>query len=167
MRKYSLGIILLSTLFVAQGFARFRFGALAGGNFSTFSAGFTRSVDIGSTRPVLSTSMGRALLLAAPAAERAAVLNRLKIEDPERYAIERPLLDADEANFRERGYCISRGDWRREVHAMSVPLRHHDDGLALNCTMSAFRLRRNFLEKEVAPQLLEAVLRIEQASGFH
>ncbi|HHY49868.1 MAG TPA: IclR family transcriptional regulator [Alphaproteobacteria bacterium] len=122
--------------------------------------------DIGTTRPLLSTSMGRALLLAAPVAERVAILNRLKIEDPARFEQDRPLLEADEKNLRERGFCHSKGDWRREVHAVSVPIRHRDEGVAMNCTMSAFRLRRNFLENEVAPRLMEAVLRIEQASGF-
>ena len=130
-------------------------------------AGNLYQPDIGTTRPLLSTAMGRALLLAAPAAERGAALNRLKAEDPAGYAVERPLLDADAKVFRERGFCLSRGDWRREVHAVAAPIRHRDNGLAMNCTMSAYRLRRDFLEKVVAPQLLEAVLCIEQAIGLH
>jgi hypothetical protein len=59
------------------------------------------------------------------------------------------------------------GDGRADAHAGAVRVRPRDDKMAMNCTMSAFRLRRDFLEKEVAPRLLEAVLRIEQASGFH
>lgn len=126
--------------------------------------------DIGSSRPLLSTSIGRALLLGATPEERAAVLNRLKLEDPERFSIEKALLDADEKNFRGLGYCYSRGDWRKEIHAISVPLRKarpDEDGVAINCTMSAYRERDEILTRDVAPRLLEAVLRIEQACGLH
>jgi DNA-binding IclR family transcriptional regulator len=123
--------------------------------------------DIGSTRPILSTSMGRALLMGVSPAERTAILNRLKVEDPQRYAMDRPFLDADEKLFLQRGFCHSTGDWRREVHAVSVPIRQRDEVVALNCTMSAYRLRKGLLEKEVAPRLLEAALRIEQSSGLH
>lgn len=123
--------------------------------------------DIGSTRPLLSTSMGRALLLGSGAAERVAILNRLKVEDPGRYALDRPFFEADQKQYRLRGYCHSRGDWRREVHAVAVPIRQRDEVVALNCTMSAYRLRKDMLERDVAPRLLEAALRIEQSSGLH
>lgn len=130
-------------------------------------AGNLYQPDIGSTRPLLSTSMGRALLLGAPAAERTAILNRLKVEDPRRHALDRPLFDADAKLFHARGFCHSTGDWRREVHAVAVPIRQRDEVVALNCTMSAYRLRKGLLEKEIAPRLLEAALRIEQSSGLH
>ena len=123
--------------------------------------------DIGSSCPILSTSIGRALLLGLPAAERTAILNRLKVEDEAGFRAEYPLLEADEALFREKGFCHAQGDWRREVHAVAVPLRQRDGLVAMNCTMSAYRLpRKNFLENEVAPRLLEAALRVEQASGI-
>jgi DNA-binding IclR family transcriptional regulator len=130
-------------------------------------AGNLYQPDIGSTRPLLLTAMGRALLLSAPAAERTAVLNRMKVQDPARHAAEVPFLAADEKRLRAHGYCLSRGDWQREVHAVAVPVRHREEGIAINATMSSFRLRKDFLEKQVAPQLLEAALRIGQASGFH
>lgn len=125
--------------------------------------------DIGSSRPLLSTSIGRALILSAPPNERTAILNRLKLDDPERYAIDRPNYDADERRLRERGYCRSKGDWRREIHAVAVPLRQAScgDALALNCTLSAYRMRKDQLDREVVPRLIEAALRIEQACGLH
>jgi DNA-binding IclR family transcriptional regulator len=130
-------------------------------------AGNLYQPDIGSTRPLLSTSMGRALLLGVSAAERGAILNRLKVEDADRYALDQPFFDAEQKLFRGRGFCHSSGDWRREVHAVAVPVRQRDEVVALNCTMSAYRLRKGWLEREVAPRLLEAALRIEQSSGMH
>lgn len=130
-------------------------------------AGNLYQPDIGSTRPLLSTSMGRALLLGSPAAERTAIVNRLKVEDPERFALDQRFLEADAKLFQSRGFCHSTGDWRREVHAVAVPIRQRDEVVAMNCTMSAYRLRKGLLEKEVAPRLMEAALRIEQSSGLH
>lgn len=123
--------------------------------------------DIGSTRPLLSTSIGRALILGATTPERVAILNRLKVDDPERFAHEKSYLDADEKTFRTLGYCHSHGDWHKEIHAISVPLRRanqDDEGIAINCTMSVHRLQDSMLEREVAPRLMEAALRIEQQS---
>ncbi|MFA7665952.1 MAG: IclR family transcriptional regulator [Burkholderiaceae bacterium] len=130
-------------------------------------SGNTYQPDIGSSRPILSNSIGRALLLGLPVGERTAILNRLKVEDAERFLAEYPMLEADERLFRERGFCHARGDWRREVHAVAVPLRQRDGPVALNATLSAYRLpHKNFLADEVAPRLLEAALRVEQASGI-
>ena len=84
-------------------------------------------------------------------------------------AVERAFLDADEKLFLSHGYCHSTGDWRKEVHAVAVPIRQNrgDEGVAINCTMSAYRLRKDTLRREVAPRLLEAVLHIEQSCGLH
>lgn len=124
--------------------------------------------DIGSTRPLLSTAIGRALILASAPPERSAILNRLKVEDPNRFALDKPLWEADQKAFTERGYCYSRGDWRKEVHAVAVPIRQspREEPVALNCTLSAYRLGKDTLEKRVAPRLLDAVQQIETACGL-
>lgn len=125
--------------------------------------------DIGSTRPLLSSAIGRALILASPPAERKAILNRLKIEDPQRFQLDKPLWEAEQTEFFERGYCYSRGDWRKDIHALAVPIRQlqREEPMALNCTLSAFRLGKNTLEKLAANQLLDAIQQIEAACGLH
>lgn len=124
--------------------------------------------DIGSTRPLLSSAIGRALVLASSASERRAILNRLKIEDPQRFENDKPLWEADQSVFSKRGYCYSRGDWRKDVHALAAPISHTQRGepLAMNCTMSIFRLGKRSLEKLVANHLLDAVQQIEAACGL-
>ncbi len=123
--------------------------------------------DIGSTRPLLATSIGRALLIAESAKERQAVLNRLRLDDPERYAADQPQWEADQAAFASRGYTLSRGDWIRDIHAIAVPVRQppDDERIALNCTIVNRRLADDWIERTVAPLLLEAALRIERACG--
>ncbi|NRO98880.1 helix-turn-helix domain-containing protein [Paraburkholderia sp. NMBU_R16] len=123
--------------------------------------------DIGSTRPLLSTALGRALLIGASLNERTAVLNRLRLNDPERFAQDLPAWDADLAAFPQRGFTHSRGDWIKDIHAVAVPVRQppHEEGIALNCTIVSRRLADDWLERKVAPLLLETALRIERACG--
>ncbi|WP_410054204.1 IclR family transcriptional regulator [Cupriavidus sp. BIC8F] len=119
--------------------------------------------DIGSTRPLLASAIGRAVLLACSADERTALLNRLRVDDPERFNVEHQMWADDQKHFRAHGYCLSRGEWRPEIHAIAAPVRQslHEDPFALNCTIAASRNRDNMLEREVAPRLREAVRQIE------
>ncbi len=124
--------------------------------------------DIGSTRPLLASAIGRALVVACLPAERKAILNRLKLQDAERFAIDKPQWDADQRAFADRGYCYSRGDWRKDIHAVAVPLRpaQREEPLALNCTLSSFQLGKDSLETIAANRLLEAARQIEAACGL-
>ncbi|MDS1139439.1 IclR family transcriptional regulator [Pusillimonas sp. SM2304] len=124
--------------------------------------------DIGSTRPVLATSVGRALLLGSGVKERESLLNRIRVEDPIEYRRLLPLWNADVKEFQRRAYCHSRGDWKKEIHGIAAPIRRsaREEGIALNCTLTGAQVNKDFLSKTVAPQLLKAVREIEHATGF-
>lgn len=124
--------------------------------------------DIGSTRPLLSSAIGRALILACPPAEQRAILNFLKVKDAAEFAAQRSNWQADEERFGQDGYCYSKGDWRKEIHAIAVPVRTSVGGLpvALNCTLSSHREQLNQLTHEVAPLLKDAVFQLELALGL-
>ena len=124
--------------------------------------------DIGSTRPVLATSVGRALLLATEPRQRESLLNRIKLEDPAEFRRLSPIWRNEVNEFSRKGYCHSRGDWRREVHGIAVPVRRpaREEAIALNCTLSGRQAGKDRLEKQVAPRLLRAVYEIERASGL-
>lgn len=123
--------------------------------------------DIGSSRPLLLTSIGRALVAACPADLRLAIVNRIKVQEPEQYSAGKLLWETDQRNLAERGFCHSRGDWRKEVHAVAAPVRlpKGEEPVALNCTISAHRITRDTLQRKVAPLLVEGVRAIEAASG--
>jgi DNA-binding IclR family transcriptional regulator len=124
--------------------------------------------DIGSTRPLLATAIGRALILACPAAERTAILNHLKLHDKAHFAAHRAAWEVDQKLFADHGFCHSRGDWQKEVHAVAVPVRlpTREAPVAMNCTLAAYRMPRAKLEREVAPLLLEAARRLAAAQGL-
>jgi len=130
-------------------------------------AGNVYQPDIGATRTLLASAIGRALLLARPPQECKAVLNRLKVMDPEGFVREKVYWERELEHFPRTGYCLSQGDWKKEVYAVAVPVRQpvREETVAMNCTMASFRLRKSTLEKDVAPRLLEAVRQIETACG--
>ena len=72
-------------------------------------------------------------------------------------------------DVRARGYCVSVGDLRREVHAVGVPMRRTVDGeiVTFNCGVPAFLLKKGQLEDDVGPRLVAMVRNIEAALGIH
>ena len=126
--------------------------------------------DIGSPLPLLTTALGRALILARPAAEQAAILNRLKVDDARRFRDERPLREAEREACRRRGFTHSTGQWRADVHAVAVALRPSPQGeaVAINCTLSLRGPTRRDADaarllEEVAPAMIDTARRIEAA----
>lgn len=132
-------------------------------------AGNVHLPDIGSTRPLLSAAIGRALILASPPAERTAILNQLKLQDKAMFEKCRPFWDADQKLFAAHGYCHSRGDWKKEIHAVAVPVRlpAREAPVAMNCTLASYRIPKDKLEREVVPLLLDAVRKLEASQGLY
>jgi DNA-binding IclR family transcriptional regulator len=124
--------------------------------------------DIGSTRPLLASSMGRALILSLPVQERTAILNYLKVHNRELFERHRPAWESDQKLFAAHGFCHSRGDWQKDVHAVAVPVRlpQREQPVAMNCTLAAYRMPKDRLTHEVAVQLLDTVRQIEAANGL-
>jgi DNA-binding IclR family transcriptional regulator len=125
--------------------------------------------DIGSSYPLLASAIGRALILACPPKERTAILNHLKIHDRALFDSHRASLDRNRKLLESAGYCDSLGDWKKEVHAVAVPIatpRGHVP-LAMNCTLYAHRADAGKLTDEVVPLLKDAVRRLEAAQGIH
>ncbi len=123
--------------------------------------------DIGSTRPLLASAMGRALIQSLPRPDQAAILNYLKVHDRAMYDKHRASWEADQKLFAAHGFCHSRGDWRKDIHAIAAPIRlpAREQPVAMNCTLIGYSMPKDKLTREVAPLLLEAVHQIEIAYG--
>ena len=111
--------------------------------------------DIGSSVPVLSTALGRALVFMLPAAERTALEKRLAQETPELWRQQRTALASNIKSCTKRGFTCSYGDLVQQTFAVAAPL-YHDPALgyfAINCGIPAFRVRSNQLEEEFGPRI--------------
>lgn len=123
----------------------------------------TLRIDVGDRIPLASTAMGRALLSALPDSERDFLMEhvRKRTEDAAEFSriakgVERAVVDVA-----ERGFCMSVGDWRKDVNAVGVPLVAHDRNVyGLICGGPSFKLPREMLETECGPQLVEVARKI-------
>ena len=125
--------------------------------------------DIGTAVPIAQATIGRAFLAACTAPEREAVLNQMKVKEPEQLKKYRTQIDKSLEDIRTRGFCVSAGELRREVYAVGVPMRRTVDGeiVAFNCGVPSFMLKKGQLEEEIGPRLVQMVRNIEAALGMH
>jgi len=133
------------------------------------SGNLTTLPDIGTSVPIAQSVMGRAFLYACTPAEREAVLNQMKVKEPEALRKYKAHIDKGLQEIRDKGYCVSNGELRHGVHAVGVPMRRNVDGeiVTFNCGMPAFMVKKGQLEEDIGPRLVAMVRNIEAAVGIH
>ena len=133
------------------------------------SGNLTTLPDIGTSVPIAQSVIGRAFLYACTPPEREAVLNHMKVKEPEMLRKYKAQIDKSLEDIRGKGYCASSGDLRREVHAVGAPMRRNVDGeiVTFNCGVPAFILKKGQLEDDLGPRLVAMVRNIEAAVGIH
>ncbi len=125
-------------------------------------------LDVGSRAPLATSALGRAWLWAQPAPQRQAVIESLRLaqglsDGSSEAALKRSLADADRL-----GYCISAGEFHREINSVAVPLVGPDgEVMAVNCGSAAFVFTEPHLHQEVAPRLLATARRLAADIGGH
>lgn len=131
--------------------------------------GITTLPDIGTAVPIAQAAIGRAYLAACTPPEREALLNQMKVKQPEILRKYKPQIDRGLEDVRSRGFCSSVGELRREVHAVGVPMRRTIDGeiVSFNCGVPAFMVTKGQLEDDIGPRLVSMVRNIEGALGMH
>jgi DNA-binding IclR family transcriptional regulator len=120
---------------------------------------FTLHLDVGSHIPIAKTAMGRAYLCGLPEPERDRLLNQLRARHKDEWQKIRAGIDQALREFQDKGFCLSMGDWHKDVNAVAVPFKPADgsDLLAFNCGGPAFQLRRHMLEDDIGPRLVALV----------
>jgi len=125
--------------------------------------------DIGTAVPIAQSVIGRAFLAACNPPEREAMLNQMKVKEPEMLRKFKPQIDKGLEDIRGRGFCTSLGELRREVHAVGAPMRRTVDNeiVAFNCGVQPFLLKKGQLDDDIGPRLVAMVRNIEAALGMH
>lgn len=123
---------------------------------------------IGSTRPMLRTAMGRALLYAHRGPERTQLEHRLQKSLPADWESWSDALRQAYAHIDAKGFCVVAGDWRPTLAAVAVPMKAQVNGmhLAFNLTVPSYTTDRDRLEQDLGPRLVELVRSIEQKLGM-
>jgi len=128
---------------------------------------WTTRLDVGSRIPLLTSALGRAWLADCEAEVRQARLAALR-ETHEAAAWPGLMhnLDAALADHARHGWCLSLGDFHRDIHSVAVPLRGpRDERMVLNCGGPMFQMPPQRLRGEVGPALREEARRLADAIG--
>ncbi len=123
----------------------------------------TLRLNVGTQLPLASTSIGRAFLAGLPAAERDYLLAQLAAREGEAWPAQAAAIARELARYRAQGYCLSIGEWKRDVNAAAVPLASAQgtDLLVLSISGPAFAVTPRGLEEELAPRLVALARHIE------
>ena len=133
------------------------------------SATVTLTLGVGSQIPIATTSMGRALICALPEAERANIMEQIRIRNEADWPRISAGFQQGLNDYAKLGFCLSLGDWKKDVHAVATPLVPADGSriLVFSCVGAAFQLRRHMLEEDIGPRLLNMVTNIKEALDRH
>lgn len=119
------------------------------------------------SRVLLATSaMGRAYYCGLNPAEREVLLSEISARDPSELGAMRDSLESGLKDYQEFGFCLSIGDWQKDVNAVGVPYRSHDGTavLGFNCCGPSYQLPREDLLEKWGPRLVNMVRNVEAAA---
>jgi len=121
----------------------------------------------GTRVPMATTAMGRALLCGLPEEERSQLLDHIRRRDEAGWPTHRAGIEQALCDYRERGFCLSIGDWRSDVNAVGVPMLPIAGSrlLTFNCAAPSFVLRQHMLEDDIGPRLINLVRTIESEAA--
>lgn len=118
--------------------------------------------EIGDRIPMATTAAGRAYLVALSEEERDFFLRHFKDKLGDKFNAVKAGVDQAVQSYKEFGYCYSWGDWEPDTNAIAVPLKLTQGQIyVFSAGGPAFRLSKEFLSTEVAPQLKSMVRNIE------
>lgn len=120
--------------------------------------------DIGARLPLLFSAMGRAWLTAAPQDLSELAMEEFKKAHPDEHNGYDNVLCGARQDYVAKGYCVSRGDWLGDVHAVATPWPHTVDGelLVFNCGVPTARLSQRSIE-EFGIKLVDMVHQVQNA----
>ena len=124
--------------------------------------------DIGTSVPISQSVIGRAFLAACNPPEREALLNQMKVKQPEAHSKYRVPIDQAIEDIRSRGFCVSTGELRRDVYAVGAPMRRSADSeiVSFNCIVPAAMVKKGQLEDDLGPRLVAMVRNTEASLGL-
>jgi len=123
---------------------------------------------VGSRFSVASSALGRAYLSAmTDQYEKERLLRSIRKEcgEAEWSRLEKG-LERSQRDARTHGYCLSLGEFHRDINSVAVPLIvPGGEIMALNCGGPAFSFTERRLRNEVAPRLIETAQAIARDTG--
>lgn len=125
-------------------------------------------LDVGSRAPLANSALGRAYLSAVEPAQRDSLIESLRLARGSDWHALAGGLDRALGDARALGFCLSAGEFHREINSVSVPLVGPDgEVMALNCGSAAFVFDEDRLRREIGPRLLDMARTLAAEIGGH
>ncbi len=123
------------------------------------------ALDIGSGVDIATSAMGRAYIAALSDDDRSKFLDELRQSDKERWPSIAPGIEKALKDYRERGYCVSVGEFLPEINGVGVPLILRDRSLfVLNCSGLSSYISPDMFP-DLGNRLLELARIVQQSQG--
>lgn len=125
-------------------------------------------LDVGSRAPLPVSALGRAFLSAVDEPQRQQLIDSLRLQRGPEWDSVAPAMHRAIDEARNLGYCLSLGEFHREINSVSVALiGPSGEVMALNCGGAAFMFTEQRLREELAPRLRTIAQAIAHAIGGH
>jgi len=112
-------------------------------------------MEIGLKLPMATTSAGRAYYCAVSEKARKVLADSMAEKySPEVWAEKQEGLDRAMEDFKQYGFCLSLGEWDRNINSAGVPVRLQDGTImALTCAAPSYLISGEKLRESIAHQL--------------
>ncbi|WP_269530972.1 IclR family transcriptional regulator [Chitinimonas sp. BJYL2] len=112
-------------------------------------------LEVGSTVPLASTAIGRALYANMAATDRAELDAALAAQNATAWPALQARLQQALAAYRHDGFCASFGEFEPDIYAVAVPIPGSSPAMAINCSGPAYRLDEASWRADIAPRLMQ------------
>ena len=120
-------------------------------------------MDVGERLPLATTAAGRAYLAAMKEDERSHLLDAIQARNPDTWPELQASLQRSFDEYKQHGFCLSLGDWDRNVNAAGVPLHLQDGSLmVLTCGAPSYLVSEERVKNQLAHQLAMLARDIER-----
>jgi DNA-binding IclR family transcriptional regulator len=129
---------------------------------------FQMRLEVGARVPYGMTALGRAYHCGLSEPARATMLDEhRKITRKEDWEGFRASFEKAAREFQKFNFCVSLGEWNKDVYSVAVPLvsRDHSKILALTCSGPPFEMPRARIFEEIGPRLVQLRDRLLAATG--
>jgi len=119
----------------------------------------------GSRIPIMTTAMGRAYLAGLDEATREALMVELEPRYGDEWASLRKAIQDAVRDFERFGFCVSAGDWQKDINGVAAPIRSPSGGrvYAINLGGPAYLLPEARLRGELGAAVAKAAAQVEAA----
>lgn len=129
------------------------------------ASNFLIQLDVGAKLSLATSAMGRAYLCALPEDERKELLDLIRLENEKNWPELKLGIEQAQKEYLKFGYCLSLGNWRKEVNGVAVSLVLSDGSgvMSFSCGGPSFQFTKEKIESDIGPRLLNLVGNVKTA----